>query len=90
MADMGPPPEDGRVHIALPVRPGYWRIIPKKLGMDELPLTHRPHDDIIRHCINRAAELGIWTPPEGWKPYEIPEEIKIRIEKARSIPKRKL
>jgi len=63
-------------------------LYPKNLAMDEPPMGQRPHDDLLRWCINRAAELGIWTPPDGWEPYKIPQEILDKIEnaKARSAP----
>lgn len=61
-------------------------LYPKNLAMDEPPMGPREHDDVIRWCINRVVELGIWTPPDGWKPFEIPKNIKEKIEKARSRP----
>ncbi len=62
-------------------------LYPKNLAMDDPPVTQRPHDDILRWCINRVAELGIWTPPDGWEPFKIPKEITDKIEKAKARPK---
>lgn len=61
-------------------------LYPKNLAMDEPPMTQRPHDDVIRYCINRAVELGIWTPPDGWEPFKIPQEILDKIAKAKARP----
>ena len=61
-------------------------LYPKNLAMEEPPVTQRPHDDILRWCINRAAELDIWTPPDGWEPFKIPKEIVDKIEKAKARP----
>jgi hypothetical protein len=52
--------------------------------MDEPSLTHRPHDDVVRWCVNRAVELGIYTCPSDWKPYKIPKEITDKIAKAKA------
>jgi predicted amidohydrolase len=59
-------------------------LYPRNLAMDGPPLAQRPHDDVIRYCLNRAVELGIYTPPDGWTPFSIPEETLARIEAARS------
>lgn len=59
---------------------------PKNLAMDEPPMPGRPHDDILRWCVNRAAELGMWTPPDGWEPFKIPKEIRDKIAKAKARP----
>lgn len=62
-------------------------LYPKNLGMDGLLLKQRPHDDVIRWCVNRAVELGIWTPPDGWEPFKIPQDILDKIERAKARPK---
>lgn len=61
-------------------------LYPKNLAMEEPPVKSRLHDDILRWCINRAAEMGIWTPPDGWKPFKIPKEITDKIAKAKARP----
>ncbi len=59
-------------------------IYPKNLAMDEPPMTRQPHYDLLRYNVNKLVELGIWVPPEGWKPYPIAKDVLDRIEKARS------
>jgi hypothetical protein len=31
------------------------------------------------------VEMGIYTPPPGWEPYEVSEEVQERIKKAKEI-----
>jgi len=61
-------------------------LYPKNLQMEEPSLTQRPHHDVLRWCANRAVELGIYTPPDGWKPHQIPKEIADKIAKAQARP----
>jgi predicted amidohydrolase len=58
-------------------------LYPKNLGMHCPVVTWERHDDVLRYCINRAVELGIYTPPDGWKVYEISKDTEELLEKAR-------
>jgi predicted amidohydrolase len=64
-------------------------LYPKNLGMDEPPMTRRPHDDLIRWCNNRAVELGIWEPYDGWEPFKIRQDVIDRIERAKARREKK-
>ena len=56
---------------------------PKNLCMEEPPLTEADREEICRHNVNRAVELGIYTPPPDWKPFVVKKDVLNRIKKAR-------
>jgi beta-ureidopropionase len=62
-------------------------LYPVNLGMDQPVMSQKPHDDLLRWCINRAAELGIYTPPDGWEPFRIPKELVDLIQRSRKRTK---
>ena len=50
-------------------------IYPRNLCMEEPPLDEPEAAELSRHQVNKMVELGIYTPPPGWEPYVIKEEI---------------
>jgi predicted amidohydrolase len=54
---------------------------PRNMCMEEPPLTEADQHELLRYNMNRAVELGIYTPPQGWKPHTIKKEVLKRIEK---------
>lgn len=57
-------------------------IYPKNLCMDEPPLTEENQVELVKHQINKMVSWGVFTPPAGWEPYRIKEEVAERIRKA--------
>jgi len=57
-------------------------IYPKNMALDDVSYF-RPanRDEVIKYCVNKLVEKGIYVPPKGWKPYEISKEMKEKIEK---------
>ena len=68
------------IYDAMAAKGGMY---PKNMCMDEPPLTEADFGEFCRYNINRAVELGIYTPPPGWSPYAIKKEVLERVEKAR-------
>ncbi len=58
-------------------------LFPSNLYLEEPPLTVPDQGEVFRNQVNRAVELGIYTPPPGWKPRTIKREVLERIEKAK-------
>jgi predicted amidohydrolase len=58
-------------------------IYPKNLCMEEPPLTEEGQLEIVKYQVNKMVKLGIYTPPPGWEPFEISEDVQKRIEKAK-------
>lgn len=58
-------------------------IFPRNLCLEEPPLTVPDQVERCKYQINRAVELGIYTPPPGWKPHVIKKGVLDRIAKAR-------
>lgn len=57
-------------------------IFPKNLYMDMLPMSRAEALQLRRYITNKLVEKGIYTPPIGWKPYEVAKEVIERVEKA--------
>jgi predicted amidohydrolase len=68
------------IYDAMMVRGGIHQ---KNMCMEEPPLASPDQHEVCRYNINRAVELGIFTPPPDWEPYTIKKEVLKRIEKAR-------
>lgn len=64
-------------------------IYPRNMCMEEPPLTYDDQQEVCRYNINRAVELGIYTPPKGWKPYTIKESVMRRIKKTKNKKRKK-
>ena len=58
-------------------------IYPKNLCMEEPPLTEEGQLELVKHQVNKMVKLGIYTPPPGWEPFAISEDVQERIEKAK-------
>lgn len=56
-------------------------IYPKNLCMEALPFKHAQGDELRRLIINKLVDRGIYTPPAGWKRYQISEEIAELVDK---------
>jgi len=58
-------------------------LFPRNLHMDQYALSREQNK--LLHCwlINRAVELGIYTPPLGWKPYKIRKDLLDILEETR-------
>jgi beta-ureidopropionase len=59
-------------------------LYPKNLGMVTDVVRFDLHDEVLRYCVNRAVELGMWTPPEGWVQFKIGREATALVEAAAS------
>jgi len=57
-------------------------IYPKNLYMDALPLKLAQGSELRNYIINKLVDKGIYTPPAGWKPYEVSQEIVDMVAKA--------
>lgn len=57
-------------------------LYPCNLCMDEPPFTVPDQAEFCHYTVNRAVELGIYTPPPGWKPYTVKKELVERVKKA--------
>lgn len=67
------------IYDALAAKGGMYQ---KNLCMEEPPPTEAEFKEIGRYHVNRAVELGIYTPPQGWTPHPISEGVMKRIKKA--------
>ena len=52
-------------------------------NMEEPPLTEEGQLEIVKYQVNKMVKLGIYTPPPGWEPFAISEDVQERIEKAK-------
>ncbi len=66
------------IYDALEAKGGLY---PKNIWIDEPPTADQAWS--ARYTVNRAVELGIYTPPPGWKPYELGKEVEERLERAK-------
>lgn len=57
-------------------------LYPRNLCMDEPPLTEADQAELVKHQVNRAVALGLFTPPRGWEPYPVKPEVLERVRKA--------
>jgi hypothetical protein len=57
-------------------------IFPKNLCMDMLPMSKAEAIQLRRYITNKLVEMGIYTPPTDWKPYEVAKEVVERVKKA--------
>lgn len=62
-------------------------LYPKNIGMDTRVVTWECRDELLRYCVNKAVELGIYTPPHGWEPFRISQKIQRILEKAKARSK---
>jgi predicted amidohydrolase len=74
------------IYDALVKRGGIY---PKNICMQEPPMTEADREQIVLYGVNRAVELGIYTPPADWKPYQIKKEVLERIRKSSEEIKRR-
>jgi len=51
-------------------------------------LCKQQGSELRNYIINKLVEKGIYTPPAGWKPYEISKEVMEVVEKAAARSKR--
>jgi len=56
-------------------------IYPRNLCMEQQPLVEADQIELCRCQVNRMVELGIYTSPPDWEPYNIKREILERIER---------
>ena len=50
--------------------------------MNEPPLTEGNQVELSKHQINKMVDWGVYTPPPGWEPYPINQEVLARIEES--------
>ncbi len=74
------------IYDALAAKGGMYQ---KNLCMEEAPPTEAESKEIAKHHVNRAVELGIYTPPPGWKPHAISQGVQNRLKKAANHGKKK-
>ena len=74
------------IYDALAAKGGMYQ---KNLCMEDAPPTEAEFKEIAKHHINRAVDLGIYTPPPGWEPHAISEGVRSRIRKAANYGKKK-
>ena len=60
-------------------------IYPKNLCIEEPPLTEEGQLELVKNQVNKMVDMGIYTPPPDWKPFEVSEEITKRIKKAKEV-----
>lgn len=68
------------IYEAMKAKGGLY---PVNLHMSQPPLSDEA--ELCRYQVNKAVEMGIYTPPQDWKPYTIEKETLDRLEKARNI-----
>ena len=60
-------------------------IYPRNLCMDEPPFTEENQLELVKHQVNKMIEMGVYTAPDDWEPYEVSESVQSRIDKAKEI-----
>ena len=60
-------------------------IYPRNLCMDEPPFTEEDQLELVKHQVNKMVEMGVYSPPDNWEPYEVSESVQSRIDKAKDI-----
>jgi predicted amidohydrolase len=60
-------------------------IYPRNLCMDEPPFTEEDQLELVKHQVNKMVEMGVYSPPDNWEPYEVSESVQSRINKAKEI-----
>ena len=53
--------------------------------MDEPPFTEENQLELVKHQVNKMIEMGVYTAPDDWEPYEVSESVQSRIDKAKEI-----
>ncbi|RMF96561.1 MAG: hydrolase [Gammaproteobacteria bacterium] len=73
------------IYDAMMARGGIY---PANLAMEQPPLTETQQLELVKHQINRMVEMGVYTAPPGWEPYEIDPEVRERLAAAGRLSKR--
>ena len=60
-------------------------IYPRNLCMDEPQFTEENQLELVKHQVNKMIEMGVYTAPDDWEPYEVSESVQSRIDKAKEI-----
>ena len=60
-------------------------IYPRIVCMDEPPFTEDNQLVLVKHQVNKMIEMGVYTAPDDWEPYEVSESVQSRIDKAKEI-----
>lgn len=60
-------------------------IYPRNLCMDQPPLTEADQLELVKHQINKMVAWGVYTPPKGWEPYAVSENVQDRLRSAAKI-----
>ena len=59
-------------------------IYPANLCMDKPPLTEEQQAELVKNQVNKMVADGVYTPPPGWKPYDVDPEVSARIDEAKN------
>jgi len=41
--------------------------------------------ELVKHQVNKMVDMGVYSPPDNWEPYEVSESVQSRIDKAKDI-----
>jgi predicted amidohydrolase len=67
------------IYDAMMARGGIY---PANLCMEQPPLDEQQQLELVKHQINKMVAWGVYSPPPGWEPYNVDQDVLGRIEQA--------